>query len=387
MEQRIRILARQGRAAPASGCEAIPAKLSDGAALSGLAANAAPPMYLADADGALILTNAEFDWLHRSGINRAGGVEGLEADAAAATPDALAHVCQRLAAGEGSVALGHTMEIDGTVRRFRSIHFPMIGDGGVVYAGIYSAAAPATEAQPATTAKHEFLGRMSHALRTPLNAIIGFAEMSLAQKHGPLNNRYLAYLGDIQGAAKHLLSTISDILDTANVESDKVSVLVRPVELASVLKGARSQIEELAKRNRVDTITIDAPDHLAVVADPGRLRQICVNLLENAVKVTDPGGSVGVEVSCPDPATVEVAFWDTGVGIPDDQQARIFDSFHQVTSDLFSDPTDGNGLGLSISRRLARLMNGDIRVESIPGRGSRFILGLPAAGRPSEAAE
>jgi len=235
------------------------------------------------------------------------------------------------------------------------------------------------EAQSAARAKTEFLGKMSHELRTPLNAIIGFAEMSVQQTFGALSPRYLSYFRDIHGAAHHLLSIISDILEAANVDSAKISVSPSAFRLSEILAQARSIVAVRAEQGEVDIGAVRLPDDLIVMADPGRTRQILVNLLTNAVKFTNPGGSVGVDARAIDGGMIECTVWDTGIGIPEDQQELIFDSFHQVGSDLLSGPSEGTGLGLTISRQLAQLMGGNITVNSAPGRGARFTVRLPSA--------
>ena len=371
------------------------------------------PMYLADHTGKLTLTNTEFD---RIVWDEAPAV----AVGPARTPQPLIGVFARLDSGEPEIQRRETVRIDGDIRRFRSVHFRTIGpDDRAAYAGIYTdvtrkGTADDTgyrdaeditrrsqreltvsvrelrerdmalhraldEGRAASIAKTEFLGKMSHELRTPLNAVIGFAEMSLAEFHGPLPERYFDYLHSILSAAGHLRHVIDDILETANIEASKVDMDTRPVRLATVLAEAKSIVGARAAEKTIGVDALGADDHWQVLADPARLRQICVNVLGNAVKFTGPGGKIGVDVAARDDGALEIAFWDTGIGIPDDHHGRIFESFHQVTPDPLSQPTNGAGLGLTISYQLAQLMRGDIRVESTPGEGSRFILRLPSA--------
>jgi signal transduction histidine kinase len=228
---------------------------------------------------------------------------------------------------------------------------------------------------------------MSHELRTPLNAIIGFAEMSIQQVFGSLNARYLSYFRDIHGAAYHLLNIINDILDAVNVDSAKVSISSRPTRVAEVLAQARSIVAVRAEQREIDLAAVRLDQDWVVMADPGRTRQIFVNLLSNAVKFTNPGGSVGVEARPCGTDSVEFTVWDTGIGISEDQHNRIFESFHQVNNGLLSNPTEGTGLGLTISRQLAQMMGGDIYVESLPGRGARFTVRLPRVDAPTDALE
>jgi len=233
------------------------------------------------------------------------------------------------------------------------------------------------EARSAARAKTEFLGKMSHELRTPLNAIIGFAEMSIQQVFGALSERYLGYFRDIRGAAHHLLNIIDDILDAVHIEANRVSIVSEPVRVAQIIAEARSIVAVRAERANIDFGAVSFAGDWTVMADSGRLRQILVNLLNNAVKFTPQGGKVGVAVERGAEGWLDVTVWDTGIGIPRDQQSLIFESFHQVGSNLLNAPREGVGLGLSISRQLARLMGGDIVVDSTPGAGSRFTVRLP----------
>ena len=220
---------------------------------------------------------------------------------------------------------------------------------------------------------------MSHELRTPLNAIIGFAEMAIQQVFGSLNSRYLVYFRDIHGAAYHLLNIINDILDAVNVDTGKVSIAPEALQVTKVLAEAKNIVLGRAEQQKIDMTACEVSDEWVVMADPVRLRQIFVNLLNNAVKFTNAGGSVGAEAEqCPG-NNVAITVWDTGVGIPVEQHAKIFESFHQVSSDILNSPTEGTGLGLTISRQLAQRMGGEISVDSEPGRGARFTLRLPRA--------
>jgi PAS domain S-box-containing protein len=234
-----------------------------------------------------------------------------------------------------------------------------------------------SDAKAADRAKTEFLGKMSHELRTPLNAVIGFSELAGQQVFGPLNTHYLGYFRDIRNAAHHLLNIINDILDAVSIEGHKVQVDAKTIPLAEVVAEARSLVAVRAEQSGIDLSQVAADSSWIVVADQGRLRQILVNLLNNAVKFTPPGGTVGVAVDALAAAKVAVTVWDTGIGIPADQHERIFESFHQVGPGLLTAPREGTGLGLSVSRQLARLMGGDLTVESTVGKGSRFTFVLP----------
>ena len=232
------------------------------------------------------------------------------------------------------------------------------------------------EARLAVTAKTEFLGKMSHELRTPLNAIIGFSEISERKMFGELDAHYLSYFQDIKGAAYHLLHIINDILDAVHLESRSLQLYPKAIELDELVTLARSYIAVRAEDAGLDISALTCPAGIIIEADHDRTRQILVNLLNNAVKFTETGGSVGLTVLASADDVVDITVWDTGVGIPADQQDRIFESFHQAGAGIMSSPRDGTGLGLTISRQLARMMGGDVTVESKPGQGSRFTLRL-----------
>ncbi len=233
-----------------------------------------------------------------------------------------------------------------------------------------------SRAQEAARAKTDFLGKMSHELRTPLNAVIGFSEIAVQQAFGPLGDHYLSYFRDIRNAAYHLLTIINDILDAVSLEARAVHLDIAPVSLATVLDEAKALVSVRAEQDGVDLGAVVADARWTVVADAGRLRQMLVNLLNNAVKFTERDGKVGVAVEDAPDGTVAITVWDTGLGIPADQHESIFESFHQVGSDLMTAPREGTGLGLSVSRQLARMMGGDITVDSTPGQGSRFTVTL-----------
>lgn len=347
----------------------------------------AGPMYIADGDGRLVMTNPAFDDLLAAGF---GGKTVTDSGMA---PGALREIFRRLENGDGDVAGDDTWAVDGTPRRFRSSHHRIEdADGGIAFSGHYIEVArdgddAGSEQRPsaavshaAAAAKNAFLGKMSHEMRTPLTAIIGFAEMSESQPFGPLDRRYVAYLRDIGSAARHLSGMIGDLLELASVSAEAAENDVATVAIAELLADAKDAVADLAARRGIDIGAVETGRGWCVAADRDRLRRICVNLLDNAVKYTEPGGRVGVEVMRAEaPGMLDIAFWDTGIGIAADRHERIFESFHQVDPDRPHQPTNGAGLGLAVSRHLARLMNGDLRVDSTPGEGARFILRLPGA--------
>lgn len=232
------------------------------------------------------------------------------------------------------------------------------------------------QAESALRAKNEFLAAMSHELRTPLNAIIGFAEAMNMQVFGELNDQYLSYCADIMNAGRHLLGLINDVLDVAVIESGEINLATEEISLKKIIDQAANLIIIRAKNKTLDTDGLTVERDLTVRVDDRRATQIFVNLLTNAVKFTPEGGSLGVEVAQVGDK-VAVTVWDTGIGIPPDKVETVFEKFQQVTDNIYSRKVEGTGLGLHISRELARRMGGDITVDSVVDQGSRFTVTLP----------
>jgi signal transduction histidine kinase len=237
------------------------------------------------------------------------------------------------------------------------------------------------EAEAANRSKGDFLAVMSHELRTPLSAIIGYQELLADGITGPINEAQQQQLGRIKVSARHLLQLIDEILTYSRAEAGKEEVHLEATPINAILDDAAALIEPLAADKRV-TFVVDRPDvNLAVRTDSQKVRQILVNLLTNAVKFTDAGGTVTLRARYAD-GRLELTIADTGIGIAPEFMERIFDPFWQVEQK----PTrraGGTGLGLSVSRRLAHLLGGDLSVASRPGQGSVFTVVLPSA--PSSA--
>lgn len=234
------------------------------------------------------------------------------------------------------------------------------------------------QATSALRAKNEFLAAMSHELRTPLNAIIGFAEAFSQETFGKLDDAYIEYSNDIRASGQHLLGLINDILDVAVIEGGGLSLQLDEIGVEDLVSKAVHMNIEAAKAKGLKTSALDVSTNLCAWADERRATQILVNLLSNAVKFTPEGGEIGVEVT-KSGDTLSLTVWDTGVGITAEHQKQIFEKFHQVTDHIYSRRQEGTGLGLHISRELARKMDGDLTVESETGKGSRFIVTLPIA--------
>jgi len=234
-------------------------------------------------------------------------------------------------------------------------------------------------AAEANRAKSSFLAVMSHELRTPLNAIGGYVQLLEMGIHGPVNEPQLVALERIERSQQHLLRLVNDVLNLARIESGRVDYLLEDIPVRDLLAEVTPMVEpQLAARELV--FEVDATGPLRVRADREKVQQILINLLSNAIKFTPPGGRVSMAPStrADEPGFVFLRVTDTGIGIPADKQASVFEPFVQVDMSP-TRPSEGTGLGLAISRDLARGMGGDLRVRSEPGRGSTFTLALPSA--------
>ncbi len=235
------------------------------------------------------------------------------------------------------------------------------------------------KAQVGNKAKMDFLAMMSHELRTPLNAIIGFSEVASQKVFGPLNDTYLGYFDDILNAGRHLLTIINDILDTANIEKQELSVEVAPVRARELIQEARALVALRAEEKGLDIAGVDIEDDWSLLVDRVRARQIFVNLLSNSVKFTPEEGKIGIEAREIADGKLALTVWDSGIGIPVEEQDHVFEHFYQVENNILSRRDQGTGLGLSVSLYLARLMGGDITLESESDDGARFTVALPLA--------
>lgn len=229
-------------------------------------------------------------------------------------------------------------------------------------------------AEAASRAKSAFIGDMSHELRTPLNSLIGYADLIAGGVAGPVTQKQTEMLGRLKASALHLLALITQILDFSRTEAGRIEVRHESIDAGALAREAATLVEPLVHQKGV-AFTLHVPDDpIELETDPGLFKQILINLLNNAMKFTDAGEiRLVLEVDGKDLlCTVQ----DTGIGIPPDQLQRIFEPFHQADADG-KRPTEGTGLGLTVSRRLARLLGGDLTVQSRPGEGSTFTVRCP----------
>jgi protein-histidine pros-kinase len=230
--------------------------------------------------------------------------------------------------------------------------------------------------QEANRLKSEFLANMSHELRTPLNAIIGFTELMIKGKVGPVSAEHEEYLGDILNSARHLLELINDVLDLAKVESGKLDFRPEKVDVGKVVGEVRDILRGIAsgKGIRVD-VHLD-PALPPAELDPARLKQILYNYLSNALKFTGEGGVVTVRVMPEPQRRFRIEVEDTGIGIRAEDVNRLFVEFQQLDNGP-SKKHAGTGLGLALTRRIVEAQGGLVGVWSEPGRGSTFWAVLP----------
>ncbi len=229
--------------------------------------------------------------------------------------------------------------------------------------------------EQANRTKSEFLANMSHELRTPLNAIIGFSEALKDGLMGDVAENQREYIDDIYTSGEHLLSLINDILDLAKVESGKMELELEPVSIHAVLQNSLCMVKEKTLKHRLH-VEIQYDSKLPQIkVDIRKLKQIVYNLLGNAVKFTPDGGAIVVAATGVD-GMLEIAVSDTGIGIAQADQARLFQPFSQIDSAL-SRRHQGSGLGLIMVKRLAELHGGSVGFASEPGKGSRFWARVP----------
>ncbi len=238
-------------------------------------------------------------------------------------------------------------------------------------------------AKEANQAKSAFLAKMSHELRTPMNAIIGYSEILLEDAGDSGNKSAIDDLNKILSAARHLLGLINDVLDLSKIEAGKMDLFLETFDVGNLVREAATTVAPLIEKKQ-NRLVVECPEHIGTMhADATKLRQVLLNLLSNASKFTTAGQitlrarrELGAKGDC-----IVVDISDTGIGMTPEQMARLFQSFTQADSSTTA-RYGGTGLGLAISRQFARLMGGDVTVESTPGQGSTFTTRIPAHVAP-----
>ena len=227
--------------------------------------------------------------------------------------------------------------------------------------------------------KSQFVASMSHELRTPLNAIIGLTEMIVSNAPRFGTEKAVEPLRRVHGAGTHLLGLINQVLDLSKIEAGQLELSPATGTLAPLLEDVIGTARQLAEQNK-NRLVVESPDNLGTLTvDPMRLRQILLNLLSNACKFTKQGEvKLRVKKVVDGRNWIEIAVADTGIGMTAEQQAKLFEEFTQADSST-ARQYGGTGLGLAITRKLARMMGGDVTVTSEPGKGSVFTLRLPGS--------
>ena len=231
--------------------------------------------------------------------------------------------------------------------------------------------------QQANRLKSQFLANMSHELRTPLNGIIGFSQLLVDGKAGPLQNKQKEFLGDILNSSRHLLQLVNDLLDIAKIEAGRMELQVEDFALSAAIDEVCAVLSPQADEKRITVTTTVAPELDHVRLDRHKFKQILLNLLSNAVKFTDPDGQARIDAASTPDGQLQLQVTDTGIGIAADDIARLFVEFQRVERGV-AGRFQGTGLGLALTRKLVEIQHGTITVESESGRGTTMTVRLPS---------
>jgi PAS domain S-box-containing protein len=228
----------------------------------------------------------------------------------------------------------------------------------------------------ASRMKSEFLANMSHELRTPLNGIIGFSELLVDGKAGPINDKQKEFLGDILRSGEHLLQLINDVLDLSKVEAGRMELFPERFDVAKAIGEICAVVSPLSRKKSIHVLVDVAPSAHWVSLDLQKFKQVLYNLLSNAVKFTDEGGTVTLSATLGSDGRFRLAVRDTGIGIGAADLDKVFQEFTQLDSGS-ARRYEGTGLGLALTRKLVEFQGGSIDVASLSGKGSVFTVELP----------
>jgi signal transduction histidine kinase len=334
-------------------------------------------LFACDAEGTVTL--AEGRAIELLGVGNGLAVGSNVFEVMAGVPESVEHVRRGLA-GE---SFAGPILLEGLDLWLETSYDPIRNDAGEVI-GMVALATDISDrvrgdaARQESEAKSRLVAIVNHEVRTPLNSILGFAELLQLDRVGTLNDKQTRYVANIESAGRHLLALVNDSLDLSKMAEGKMDLQIVEVAVAASVEEAAGQVQPLLDENglRIELVHPEIACH--VEADRRRLLQILWNLLSNAIRHTPSGGKITINCH-PAGNAVEIVVTDTGVGMAADQLARIFEDYTQVGV-----KSDGTGLGLPVSRRLAQLMDGDIGVVSEPGNGSSFTITLPAGNASSE---
>lgn len=230
--------------------------------------------------------------------------------------------------------------------------------------------------QEANRLKSEFLANMSHELRTPLNAIIGFSELMVNEKIGPLSAEHKEYLGDILTSARHLLQLINDVLDLTKVEAGKMEFRPEAMDVDKVTTEVKEVLRGLAAGKHIAVEVQIDPSLPKVILDSGKYKQVLYNYLSNAIKFTPENGKVRIKAGPAGDGFFRLEVEDTGIGIKTEDRHKLFIEFQQLDAGT-AKKYAGTGLGLALTKRIVEAQGGEVGVQSEPGQGSTFYAVLP----------
>ncbi len=312
----------------------------------------------------------------------AGGLDAIVSDGALLAQEASARNADALTRSRRRVKVAFTLSVLDAERDIKLLLLIYRASLDALTSETSSAEA-APEPEPAPTAQSdassgrlEFLARVSHEVRTPLNSIIGFAELMLQERFGPIGNRrYTGYVEDIHQSGLYALSLLNDLLDISKIEAGKFELNFTAVDVAEIVEDCVASLQPLAKRARILLRTSLAPDLPAVVADPRRLKQILLNLLTNAIKFTKEGGQVIVSGSMI-AGELRLRVHDNGVGMTKDEIAFAMQPFHQL--DTAPRKQTGTGLGLPVTKALVDANRARLVLTSEPDIGTSADVIFPA---------